>query len=32
MGTDQMRALEPMVRKWRTSGQVFDADGSQLTS
>jgi hypothetical protein len=29
MGTDQMRALEPMVRSWRTSGQVFDADGAK---
>jgi hypothetical protein len=30
MTTTQMRALEPLVNKWRTSGHVYDASGSEV--
>jgi hypothetical protein len=30
MTTEQMRALEPIVKKWRTSGRMFDADGAEV--
>ena len=30
MTADQMRALEPIVAKWRTSGRVLDADGAEV--
>jgi hypothetical protein len=30
MTTEQMRALEPIVGKWRTSGRVYDADGTEV--
>jgi len=30
MTTEQMRALEPIVNKWRTAGQVFDASGAEV--
>jgi hypothetical protein len=30
MTTTQMRALEPIVNNWQTSGQVYDASGTEV--
>jgi hypothetical protein len=30
MTTEQMRALDPIVKNWRTSGRMFDADGAEV--